>query len=258
MKKLKRLLRSPVGTGCLFALAALLLLVGSIGGARAALSQFSEDYVSHLPLKHIGIALYENGVDVSNDKLLVNLYPQGETLQPGRTYPEVLQVMNRGTIDEYVRVSIYRYWADAEGNKLRDLSPDLIELGYVNPSQWLMDQRATTRERTVLYYSTILAPGATSLPFTDTLTVNGSILDQVRTEDLGNGRLRLLYAYDGAYIALDVQADGVQTHNAAEAVHSAWGRQVSVSNGVLSLSSGQSGADGSGSGAIRMSVPENP
>ena len=258
MKKLKRLLRSPAGSALLFILAAGLLLTGSIGGARAALSEISDDYRSRLPLQNIDIALFENGVDVSNGVLLEGLLAEGASLQPGRTYPEVLHVQNRGTIDEYVRVSVYRYWVDEAGNKRLDLAPELIEPGFANPSRWLMDPDAATRERTVLYYSTALAPGASSVPFLETLTVSGTILDLVETEPLGNGELRFVYAYNGMRCVLDVQADGVQTHNGEDAVRSAWGRQVAVSNGVLSLRSGQISSNGAGSGVLHVSGAQEP
>ena len=82
---------------------------------------------------------------------------EGETLTLGKHYQEQLKVKNTGTINQYVRVSIYKYWLDAEGNKLRDLSPDLINLNLVNVgTDWMEDEGARTRERTVLYYSKLL------------------------------------------------------------------------------------------------------
>ena len=52
----------------------------------------------------------------------------GEKLVPGKAYPEALSVKNSGTIDQYVRVMVYRYWVDKEGNKTTELSPELIDL----------------------------------------------------------------------------------------------------------------------------------
>ena len=44
------------------------------------------------------------------------------------------------------------------------------------------------------------------------------------------------YIYDNKQFWVDVKVDVVQEHNAADAVWSAWGRRVQVSDGVLSLS----------------------
>ena len=68
----------------------------------------------------------------------------------GKTYRENLKVRNTGTINQYVRVSIYKYWLDSEGKKLQDLSPALIDLNLVNlGTDWIEDESARTQERTV-------------------------------------------------------------------------------------------------------------
>ena len=52
-----------------------------------------------------------------------------EKLILGKGYEERLSVRNSGTIEEYVRVMIYRYWEkDGTEGKLTDLSPDFIDL----------------------------------------------------------------------------------------------------------------------------------
>ena len=65
MKKLKKILLSPATTIVAFALAAGLLLFSSVGGARAALTYFSETYSSRVQMYDIGVTLRENGQDVS-------------------------------------------------------------------------------------------------------------------------------------------------------------------------------------------------
>ena len=45
-----------------------------------------------------------------------------------------------------------------------------------------------------------------------------------------------VYEYDGAAFILEAEVDAVQTHNAQDAIRSAWGVEVSVDeNGRLSL-----------------------
>ena len=72
----------------------------------------------------IGVTLEENGKSVSwrnydtnssdgswNESagaLLTQMLPKGEQLQIGRKYKEELRVKNTGTINQYVRVSIYK------------------------------------------------------------------------------------------------------------------------------------------------------
>lgn len=252
MGKIKKFLTSPRVTLGAFVLAAGLLLFSSIGGARAALAYYSDNYVSRVAMQNIGVTLLENGTAVASRDygseadgqwedtgagvLLGTMLADGETVKPGKTYPEDLRVQNTGDINQYVRVSIYKYWLDKDGNKLPELSPDLIELNLTNiGSDWLEDTAAKTEERTVLYYSKVLSDGATSAPFADTLTINKMIATKVRQETEGN-IIKTVYAYDGAEFCVEARVDAVQDHNGEDAIWSAWGRRVSIGNGTLTLS----------------------
>ena len=251
MEKFKRFLTSPRVSLGAFVLAAGLLLFSSVGGARAALAFYSDNYVSHMQLQNIGVTLLENGREVSSRDygssadgtwietegvLLGNMLADGETVKPGTVYSEDLRVQNTGTIDEYVRVSICRYWVDRDGNKLPELSPELIGLNLTNlGSGWIEDPEAETAERTVLYYSRRLSDGETSVPFADTLTIDTMIATKVRQETQGD-TIKTVYAYDGAEFCVEVRVDAVQDHNGEDAIRSAWGRRVSVENGTLTLS----------------------
>jgi len=251
MMKKKRGL--PLGTALLFVLAAGLLMFSSIGGARAALTYFSENYSSRVQMYDIGVSLNENGQKVSwrdynansngswneaTGALLANLLEDGESLKLGKTYPEEISVTNSGTIDTYVRVTLYKYWLDADGEKLQELSPDLIDLHLVNLDTWLPDESASTDERTVLYYDRILAAGETSPALSDTLTVSGLLASKVTQTVTREGDKEIIttvYDYDGVRFQIEAQVDAVQTHNAADAIRSAWGRDVRISDGGLSL-----------------------
>lgn len=247
---------SPVLTVALFAVAGILLLGSSIGGARAALTYFSEIYASQIEMYDIGVTLVENGKDVSKrdykaysdgkwnestGELLAgrwqsDIYPDKEPIQLGRAYDEVISAKNSGTIDEYVRISLYTYWVK-DGKKLTDLSPELIELHPDDATfgkDWLLDEEASTPERKVYYYSKILPTGATSSPLTDKLTVSGLVASKV-TQTIEGNRIITSYDYDGVEFKIEAEVDAVQTHNAVDAIWSAWGRKVSISNGHLSL-----------------------
>lgn len=245
------------GTLALFVLAAALLLGSSIGGARAALNYYSETYASRIQMYDIGVTLNENAAAVSwrnyesnSDgtwnaaKGVLLEHMGGDPIQLGRAYPEELSVTNSGTIDQYVRVSLYRYWLDQDGNKLQTLSPELIDLNFLcdqsgTANGWLLDQDASTPERTVLYYNSILTPGETTPALSDTLTIDGMVATKVTettTEENGYTTITTSYDYNGVQFQLEAQVDAVQTHNAADAIRSAWGRQVTIQNGTLSLS----------------------
>ncbi len=238
MKKLKKMIASPVTTIAAFAVAAGLLLFSSIGGARAALTYFSDDYAANIQLHEIGVTLVENGAPVEGE-LLKGLLAEGEELKLGTAYQEQLNVYNSGVINEYVRVSIHKYWVDSEGEKIRTLSPELIGLNLVNlGTDWLIDQEASTRERTVLYYNKLLASQSETPLFADKLTIDGSIADRVgETRETSGGytTITVTYEYDGAQFCIEAKVDGVQEHNAQDAIWSAWGRRVTIDNGVLSL-----------------------
>ena len=250
---------SPIVTAVLFVAAVAMLLGSSIGGTRAALTYYSETYTSRIQMYDIGVSLMENDKEVSwrdyssagdgtwnehTGELLENMLSEGEELTLGKKYQEELKVRNTGTINQYVRVSIYKYWLDPSGNKLRDLSPDLIDLNLVNTgTDWIEDEGARTKERTVLYYNKLLyaeGQGASETPlFADALTIDGSIADKVSQETRKDGNYTTIittYDYDGVSFRIEAQVDAVQEHNAQDAIWSAWGKRITVNeDGSLSL-----------------------
>lgn len=241
MKKWKEILTSPITTAVAFVLAAGLLLFSSIGGARAALTYFSEDYETDIKLHEIGVTLVENGKAVEGE-LLTGLLKEGEELKLATAYPETLSVSNSGVINEYVRVSIHKYWLDEKGEKLVTLSPDLIDLHLVNlNTDWLLDEEASTEERTVLYYNKLLSSGSATASFADKLTIDGSVANHISETRETTGpdnkytTITTVYEYDGARFCIEAKVDAVQEHNAQDAIWSAWGRKVTVNNGALSL-----------------------
>ena len=255
MKLKKFLTSSSVSIGA-FALAAVLLAGASVGGARAALTYVSEFYSSRVQMEDIGVSLNENGNKVSwrdydNEKrdgtwnenigvLLENMIPEGEELEVGRAYPEAISVTNSGVINEYVRVTLTKSWTDAEGNKLTNLDPSLIDLNLVNiGSDWTIDESASTEERTVLYYNYLLNSGDTTPALSDTIKIDElaevSVSQETYVDDEGYTVIETTYDYNGAIFHLKASVDAVQEHNAEDAIRSAWGKNVTVSNNTLTL-----------------------
>ncbi len=252
MKKLKKWIFSPAATIVAFVLAAGLLLFSSVGGTWAALTYFSETYSSQVQMFDIGVTLVENGEDVSwrnynakdadgtwnevTGKLLSNMLAEGEELALGKPYREELSVRNSGTINQYVRVSVYKYWVDENGQKLQNMDPSLIDLHYINQGgAWLLDEGASTDERTVLYYSQLLNAGDSTPLFSDTLTIDGSIATFCKQEPGEDGTVVTTYTYNGKQFCLEAKVDAVQENNAEAAILSAWGRNVVINGTSLSL-----------------------
>ena len=248
MKKHK--MKKSVGIFAMLAVAIGLLAFSSIGGARAALTIYSQTYESEMKMKHIGITLLENGEPVShrnysgnntwdekqNGELLTGI----DEFEFGKKYEEVLTVKNTGStedpgaIDEYVILTIRKYWVDEDGNKRTDLDPGLIKVHLTEDPHWIRDvaNSSDETERIVMIYDMPLKPGEETVAATDTITVDSAIKAVVETidtiEEDGMTVIITTYSYDGLKFVLEAEAEGVQTHNAVDAIHSAWGRKVKI------------------------------
>ena len=249
--KIKSFLLRPV---FLLSASGLLLAMSALGSAQAALTYYSENYMAGVNISSIGVSLMENGERISyrdykdsqwdegTGKLLQHLAGGGEEnkIIPGKAYEERLSVKNSGQIDSYVRVIIYKDWQDPEGHRDTSLSPELIDLHLPLNEGWILDEKASTRERAVLYYTKILPAQADSPALSDTLKINGDIVKEAAesvTED-GEGykTITTRYAYEGYQFNLTAEVDAVQTHNAQDAIKSAWGVDVNVAaDGSISL-----------------------
>lgn len=276
MKKIRAFSRSPMGTTLMFMVAVLLLMTGTIGGVRATPQIFNPDFAyGGVELDQIGITLVEakdldeaaagkwNDVssrdyDKDSESFVVNsnssdpkmgvilqnldnMIPAGEQFKIGYPYPDVLAVKNSGTIPEYVRVTVYKYWVaedengektrfdvyDSDGNELNEL----IELDFQEGNGWVIDPDSSTKERTVLYYKyrVPLAADPTNLytkPFITTVRINDKILDYGEKVYKNEGDVTSWtwsWVADGLEFRIEAWADGVQDHNARAAMQSAWG-----------------------------------
>ena len=169
-----------------------------------------------------------------------------DELQLGHVYKEELSVQNTGNIDEYVRVTIYKYW-EKNGEKQPDLDKDIsktIKLNLINSDVWIRDTDSDTDERTVLYYRDILPAGSEpTVPFTDTLVIEdepieAAVSKQTVSETADGTVIKTEYDYNGATFVLEVKVDAVQTHHASDAIMSAWGVNGSAMGMVLSEDEG--------------------
>ena len=255
--------------------------VSMIRNANAELNIISDEYEPDFEMYHIGVTLNENDNpiawrnyqqnvgenegDTTDGNWHVNgetsLFAELENVKPGVEYDEVLTVSNSGTIDEYVRVTIYKYWLaeeeqgpnskNASDSKDTSLNPAYIILNLINldAEHWILDEAYSTDERTVLYYAYPLTKSdgeyfdeenGTTVPFADKMMLDPEIATfyyQERVEENDFTTVTNYYLYDGKQFCVDIQVDGVQTHHADEAIQSAWGRKVNWNSktGKISL-----------------------
>ncbi|MBS6195098.1 MAG: hypothetical protein KH828_05910 [Clostridiales bacterium] len=231
----------------LLSAAAAMLVFSTVGSTRAALTYYSDNYAADVTVSSIGVSLVENGNTVSyrnynhkNDEwseatgTLLESLQGDEKLVLGKVYDESISVTNSGSIDSYVRVILNKSWVkgpDKDSEKDTTLSPDLIDLNLITGNGWVIDESASTPERTVLYYTNILPAGASTPPLSDTLRIDPSIAKKVTEKKDENGVITTTFDYDGYRFNVEAEVDAVQTHNAADAIKSAWG----VDAGIIGL-----------------------
>ena len=229
--------RVPLVTLLLFVAACGLLLFSTVGGARAALTYGSsadayKAQIEFTPNAALSIGRSGEFKDVEDSATT--------RLVPGKNYDEAVTVSNGGSaangdIDKYVRLVVYKYWKDGE-NKATDLDPTLISVTQ-SGSSWLRDTAMSTDEREIFYYPQPIAPGASTAALELQISVDGSVVKLVEqtppfsTSLPAHTTITTSYVYDGKTVCIEIEADGVQTHHAQDAIMSAWGRAVTVSDG---------------------------
>ena len=247
MKKKKK--SFPKKPALILTAAALLLVGSTVGSTRAALTYYSENYSAQMNMQSIGVSLLENDKVVSSrdyvsnnewkgtseGTLLTNLLGKDETFTPGKKYNEAISVKNSGTIDTFVRVIITKSWQDKEGKKNPKLSPDLIELNFLTDNGWQIAKDQSTTERTVLYYTKAVAAGDSTPALSDTIRIKPSIAKDV-TKHVDGNTITYTYKYNGYTFHIDAEVDAVQTHNSKDAIKSAWGVDVNVSDDETTMS----------------------
>ncbi|MDD3218029.1 MAG: hypothetical protein PHC41_03695 [Lachnospiraceae bacterium] len=232
----------------LLILAAILLLASTVGSTRAALTYYSESYSAQLNMSNIGVSLVENGEIVSSrnytedgvwdetgtKELLSKMVKENEKFQIGKKYEERISVRNTGSIAAFVRVTLTKSWTNDEMKDIT-MSPDLILLNLLSQNGWVVDTDASTKERTVLYYTNALEAGSETPPISDTFQIDPEVAKKWKKAENGN-TISYVYEYNGYVCKLEAEVDAVQTHNGGEAIKSAWGVDVTVSDDESSMS----------------------
>ena len=208
-------------TTVLFVLAICLLLFSTIGSARAALEIQSKVLSSEIGYKQIRISLSDMTGAATDAKNLV----------PNKIYDGKVVVSNpsgSGNIDEYVRLTVYKYWVDRDSTKNDPKTGKSTALPAKNivltpKGSWTLDSSFSTDERSVFYLKDPIKAG-TGVDFPFTIQIDGNGIDKATYTTGADGVIRITYPYSGATVHLEFVADGVQTHNASDAMKSAWGK----------------------------------
>ena len=239
----------------LAATAILLLILGGIGATNAALGVFSEDYRAEFELDHIAVNLLENGKPLNGDLLGEYGYSKDGNkfakLVPGKIYDEEIAAQNATDVDQYIRLTVRKYWVDKDGKRDTSKDPDLIHVTYngsgYNNDAWQLNEEETTAERSVYYYSNVLKGNETAKPVLNQLQIDESIvpisvLDEdgkpidgvtVETKD---GITSYTYEYNGYRACVEADVQALQPHNINDAIRSIWGVQnVTAADGVLTV-----------------------
>ena len=116
---------------------------------------------------------------------------------------------------------------------MRKRSPEYILTGFRQESAyaaygsgWIEDTEASTTERSVYYYSEVLAPGNESSALFNVLAVSPAVAKEAAKTTVTEGggtRTVYTYAFDGWSFVVEATVDAVQTHHARAAMTSAWG-----------------------------------
>ena len=233
MKTIREFIRSKVGTAALFAASAALILTGTVGGARAAIPPYTaSDYLAEIGVHEVGDVVVTRGDEiVGEEDLLNNVDEVG--LIPGKVYAEPLAVTNNSNAPAYVRVTLTKAWVVDDEVDTR-LNPELIELKLADG--WIKDSRTFSDETVVLYWPEPLGSDDDPVQFLESVRISDEIpvlVTQERTETESGTKIDTTFDYQGATLSLKAEVDAVQTHNAEDAIVSAWGVTPSMSGTTI-------------------------
>ena len=171
------------------------------------------------------------------------------SIEPGKLYKEEIAAQNGSDIDEFVRLTVRKYWMepqkDADGNVVTDesgdpvlvksskLKPSRIHLYYkgkegYNSNAWALNKKEQTTESSTYYYKLDLDPDATTPLLFDNVSIDKDTIDlgEVTTTESKEGGKTVYtyeYQYDGCVFFIEADVQAIQTHNINDAIKSQWG-----------------------------------
>lgn len=195
----------------LMGLAAVMVMGAVVGGSLAAGQASAENPVT-APLAAATLNIEWTGGESDPVALTVTdkaLMPADEI-----EVKDGYQVDNTGSVDAYIRVTVTKYWADADG-KTTDLDAANIELG-LNSADWIKAEKlfeGNSGETEVYYYKCPVPAGQSTSELLETIGIPASLTNE----------------YAGMTVHLEAVADGVQFAGAdanelnASGILASWG-----------------------------------
>lgn len=195
----------------LMGLAAVMVMGAVVGGSLAAGQASAENPVT-APLAAATLNIEWNG----GESEPVTLTVADKALMPADNLDveNGYKVDNTGGVDAYIRVTVTKYWADADG-KTTDLDASNIQLG-LNSEDWLQAESlfdGNSGETEVYYYKYPVPAGQSTSELLETIGIPASLTNE----------------YAGKTVQLEAVADGVQFAGAdaadlnASGILASWG-----------------------------------
>lgn len=195
----------------LMGLAAVMVMGAVVGGSLAAGQASAENPVT-APLAAATLNIEWTGGESDPVALTVT----DKELMPADKIDvkDGYKVDNTGSVDAYIRVTVTKYWADADG-KTTDLDAANIELG-LNSADWIKAEKlfeGNSGETEVYYYKCPVPAGQSTSELLETIGIPASLTNE----------------YAGMTVHLEAVADGVQFAGAdaadlnASGILASWG-----------------------------------
>lgn len=184
-----------------------LVVGGSIAFFRA-----ETNATSPMSSTNLGIELMEGkteeGTQTLSDGTVVL-----DNVSPGATIDKQLYVENVKESPSYIRVTLTKYWEDADGVKLPEKAAEQIIVDPLDETNWIVQRDKANDEVIYMYYKVPIETGEVTTNF----------LNQVKIAQSGAD---LDNSYTNLKAKVDVEVDAIQQYAAQDAILAEWGLEV--------------------------------
>lgn len=192
-----------------------LVVGGSIAFFRA-----ETNATSPMSSTNLGIELMEGkteeGTQTLSDGTVVL-----DNVSPGATIDKQLYVENVKESPSYIRVTLTKYWEDADGVKLPEKAAEQIIVDPLDETNWIVQRDKANDEVIYMYYKAPIETGEVTTNF----------LNQVKIAQSGAD---LDNSYTNLKAKVDVEVDAIQQYAAQDAILAEWGLEVAFDqNGMI-------------------------
>ena len=144
-----------------------------------------------------------------------------DNVSPGATIDKQLYVENVKESPSYIRVTLTKYWEDADGVKLPEKAAEQIIVDPLDETNWIVQRDKANDEVIYMYYKAPIETGEVTTNF----------LNQVKIAQSGAD---LDNSYTNLKAKVDVEVDAIQQYAAQDAILAEWGLEVAFDqNGMI-------------------------